>query len=97
MIDGAPIFMELGVGDEEIWMFHDIFHVNQKKVYDILFTIFSATEVWVYSKTSRKDKRGRKLFLTLYAHYLGPNKVDHLSTPLTFTLQNIDYHEENKN
>ena len=72
--------------------FHDIFQVNQKKVYDILFTIFNATEDWVYPKTSRKDKRGRKLFLDLYAHYLGPNKVDHLSAYLTRTLLNLDYY-----
>ena len=75
---------------------HDIFQVNQKKVYDILFTIFSATEDWVYSKTSCKEKWGRKIFLALYAHYLGPNKVDHLSASLTRTLQNLDYHGEKK-
>ena len=47
---------------------HDIFQVDQNKVYDILFTIFAATEAWVYSKTGRKGKRGSKLFLALYAH-----------------------------
>ena len=63
-------FLELGVGDEEMGPFHYIFQVDQKKVYDILFTIFSATGDWVYLKTSFKDKRGRKLFLALYVHYL---------------------------
>ena len=71
-------------------LFHDIFQVKQKKVYNILFSIFSATEYWVYSKTSRKEKQGPKLFLALYEHYLGPNKFDHLSAPLTRTLQNLD-------
>ena len=68
MIDRVPIFLELGVGDEEMGLFHEIFQVDQKKVYDILFTIFSATEAWVYSKNSCKYKRGRKIFLDLYAH-----------------------------
>ena len=77
--------------------FHDIFQVNQKKVYDIFFAIFSATKAWLYSKTSHKKKRGRNLFVALYAHYLGPKKVDHLSASLTCTLQNIDYHGEKKN
>ena len=54
MIACAPFWLELGVGDEEMGPFHDIFQVDQKKVYDILFTIFSATEAWVYSKTSLK-------------------------------------------
>ena len=92
MIAHLPLFLELGMGYEEMGPFHYIFQVNQKKVYDILFTIFSATEAWVYSKTSRKEKQGRKLFLALYAHYLGPNKVDHLSASLTCTLKNLDYH-----
>ena len=70
MIARAQILLELGVEDEEMGPFHDIFQVNQKKVYDILFTIFSATGDWVYLKTSFKDKRGRKLFLALYVHYL---------------------------
>ena len=33
----------------------------------------------------------------MYAHYLGPNNVDHLSTSLTRTLQNLDYNGEKKN
>ena len=78
-------------------MFHGIIQVKQKKVYDILFTIFSTAEAWVYSNTSRKEKRGHKLLLALYAHYLGPNKVDHLSALLTCTLHHLDYHGEKKN
>ena len=35
--------------------------------------------------------------MALYAHYLGPNKIDHLSASLTRTLQNLDYHRENNN
>ena len=85
------------MGDEETGPFNDIFQVNQKKVYDILFTIFSATEAWVYSKISCKDKRGRKLFLALYAHYLVTNEVEHLSASLNLTLQNLDYHREKNN
>ena len=56
MIARAPILLELGVIDEEMGPFHDIFQVDQKKFYNILFTIFSATEAWVYSKTSCKEK-----------------------------------------
>ena len=92
MIARALICLELGVGDEEMGPLHEIFQVDQKKVYDILFTIFSDTEAWVYSNTSCKEKRGRKLLFALYAHYLGTNKVDHLSESLTCTLQNLDYH-----
>ena len=77
--------------------FRDIFQVDQKKFYDILFTIFSATEAWVYSETICKEKRGRTLFLALYVHYLGPYKVDHFSASLTCTHQNLDYHGEKKN
>ena len=97
MIARAPTLAARGVGGEEIGPFHDIFQVDQKKVYDILFTIFSAIEVWVYLKNSRKEKRGRKLFLALYAHYLGPKNVDDMSESLTCTLQNLDYHEEKNN
>ena len=86
MIACAPILLELGMTDEEMEPFHDIFQVDQKKLYDILFAIFSATEAWVYSNTSCKEKRGRKLLLDLYAHCLGPNKVDHLYPSLTCTL-----------
>ena len=63
MIACVPILLELGVGDEEMGPFHDIFQVNHKKVYYILFTIFSATESWAYSRTSSKEKQGHKLFL----------------------------------
>ena len=35
--------------------------------------------------------------MDFYEHYLGPNKVYHLYTSLTCTLQNLDYHEEEKN
>ena len=73
MIACAPILLELGVVDEEMGLFHDIFQVNQNMVYAILFNIFSATEAWVYSKTRCKEKRGCKLFLDLYLHYLGLN------------------------
>ena len=97
MIPRAPIMLELGVRDEAMWPFHDIFQVDQKKVDDILFAIFIATEALVYSKTSRKEKWERQVFLTLYAHYSGPNKVDHLSASLTCTLQNLDYNGEKKN
>ena len=54
MIARAPFLLELGVGGEEMGLFYDILQVNQKKVYDILFTIFIATEAWVYSKISCK-------------------------------------------
>ena len=94
MIACAPILLEMGVWDDEMGPFHDIFQVDQKKFYDILFTIFSATEAWVYSETICKEKRGRTLFLALYVHYLGPYKVDHLSASLTCTLQNLGYHRE---
>ena len=77
--------------------FHYILQFNQKKFYEILFTIFSATEYWVHSKKSCKEKRGRKLFLALYANYLGPNKVDHLSESLNRTLQKLEYYGEEKN
>ena len=83
MILHAPILLVLGVGDEEMGLFNDIFQIKQNKVYYILFAISSATEAWLYSKTSYKDKQGRKLLLALYAHYLGSNKVDHLSESLT--------------
>ena len=68
MIACAPILLELGVGVEEMGPFCDLFQFNQKKVYDILFTIFSATEAWVYLNTSHKEKRVSKLFLDLYMH-----------------------------
>ena len=61
MIACAPILLELSVGNEEMGPFHEIFQFDQKKVYDILFTIFSTTEAWVYSKTGRNEKWGRKL------------------------------------
>ena len=92
MIARVLLLLELGVGDEEMGPFHDIFQVYQKKVYDILFTIFSANEAWVYLETSCKEKRGPKLLLALYVHYLVPNMVDHLSVSLTCMLQNLDYH-----
>ena len=97
MIARVPIVLEIGVGYEQMEPFHDIFQVDQKKVYYILFTIFRATEYWVYSKTSRKEKWGCKLFLALYVHHLVPNKVDHLSASFTRKLCNLDYHGENNN
>ena len=86
MIARVPILLEPVLGDEEMGPFHDIFKFDQKKVYDILFTIFSTNEDWVYSKLNRKEKRRRKLFLAVYVHYVGPNKVD----------QNLDFHREKK-
>ena len=35
--------------------------------------------------------------MDLYAHYLGPNKVDHLSASLTCNLYNLEYHGDKKN
>ena len=43
----APIVLELGVVDEEMGAFHEISQFDQKKFYDIYFTILSATEAWL--------------------------------------------------
>ena len=60
MITLAPIFLELGVGDDKMGPFHDILQVEQKKLYDILFTIFSATKLGYTQRPVKRRNGGAK-------------------------------------
>ena len=54
--------------------------VNREKVWDIIARIARTHDFWTYVKPAQRTHDGRKAYLDLYGHYLGPNNVDNMAS-----------------
>jgi hypothetical protein len=56
------------------------FLVNRQKVWEIIAHITRENSCWTYVKDAQRTRDGRKAYLLLWTHYLGPNNVDNMAT-----------------
>ena len=95
MIARAPILAAgaAGVVDnlEADGPFADSFLTDRVTVWEKLMPIFQNHESWTYIKQARKAKNGRIAYRLVYAHYLGPNNVDHLAGKAENRLRSMVY------
>ncbi|KAI2502384.1 hypothetical protein MHU86_12041 [Fragilaria crotonensis] len=54
--------------------------INREKVWDVIARITRSHDCWTYVKPAQRTRDGRKAYLALYAHYLGPNNVDNMAS-----------------
>ena len=67
------------------------FLVNREKVWDIIARITRTHDCWTYVKPAQRTRDGRKAYLDLYTHYLGPNNVDNMATQAEDKLKSTAY------
>ncbi len=70
----------------------DTFVIDHVKVWKKLLPLFVQMEAYTYFKVRRHGKEGRKSFLAVKGHYLGPNNVDHLALVAERKLHQLTYH-----
>ena len=94
MIARAPIMATANASEDG--PFVDTFIIDRVKVWEKLSVLMISAEAWTYFKIGRKSKDGRKAFLAVDGHYLGPNNVDHLARSAERKLHNLAYRSERK-
>jgi len=94
MISRAPI-IEGRVGTED-GPFTESSVMDRLKVWEKLSVLMADHEAWTYFKVGRKSKDGRKAFLAVDSHYLGPNNVDHMARAAERKLLNLSHRSERK-
>eukprot|EP00543_Licmophora_paradoxa_P009148 CAMPEP_0202448362 /NCGR_PEP_ID=MMETSP1360-20130828/7172_1 /ASSEMBLY_ACC=CAM_ASM_000848 /TAXON_ID=515479 /ORGANISM="Licmophora paradoxa, Strain CCMP2313" /LENGTH=287 /DNA_ID=CAMNT_0049065891 /DNA_START=408 /DNA_END=1272 /DNA_ORIENTATION=- len=102
MIARAPIVDLTAVGgvgraNENNGPFVDTFMIDRVEVWAKIVALFQPTEAWTYAKVGRSKKDGRKGYLAIYDHYLGPNNVDHLASAAEKTLYQLVYNGNDGN
>ena len=53
--------------------------------------------LWTYCKVGKRQRNGRKIYLVLRYHYLGPNNVDHVVSATEKIIQSTVYYAERNN
>ena len=92
MIARAPHFtMVAGVRTAD-----PAFLVNREKVWDIIARITRTHDCWTYVKPAQRTRDGRKAYLDLYTHYLGPNNVDNMASQAESKLSSTVYNGEQR-
>jgi hypothetical protein len=72
------------------------FLVNRQKVWEIIAHITRENSCWTYVKDAQRTRDGRKAYLSLWTHYLGPNNVDNMATQAEQKLQSTVYNGEQR-
>ena len=57
-----------------------VFTVDNNKVFEMIASITREHDCWTYIKPAQRGRDGRKAFLALWNHYLGPNNVDNMAS-----------------
>ena len=70
--------------------------VNREKVWDIIARITRTHDCWTYVKPAQRTRDGRKAYLALYTHYLGPNNVDNMASQAESKLNSTVYNGEQR-
>ena len=68
--------------------------VNREKVWDIIARITRTQDCWTYVKPAQRTRDGRKAYLALYTHYLGPDNVDNMASQAESKLNSTVYNGE---
>jgi hypothetical protein len=66
-------------------------------VWNILFEMFGQTPAWLHATSTKKEKKGCKLYHLLFAHYLDSDHVNHLANKMEAHLANLTYRGKQKN
>ena len=70
-------------------IYHPMFHVNNCLCFDKLALWARDHACWTYIKPFAKPRDGRKAWMALFNHYLGPNNVQHQAAQAEKTLRAI--------
>jgi hypothetical protein len=70
--------------------------INREKVWDVIARITRSHDCWTYVKPAQRTRDGRKAYLALYAHYLGPNNVDNMASQAESKLNSTVYNGEQR-
>ena len=77
--------------------FHPMFRVNNCLCFDKLATWAREYPCWTYIKPFAKARDGRKAWMALYNHYLGPNNVQNQASQAEKMLHALNYVKETCN
>lgn len=69
---------------------------DNRKVWELLSSICREHECWTYIKPAQRSQDGRRAFLALFNHYLGPNNVDNMASAAERKLETTAYNGEKK-
>jgi hypothetical protein len=72
------------------------FTVDSAQVFEMIASITREHECWTYVKPAQRRRDGRKAFLALWNHYLGPNNVDNMASTAERKLATTTYAGEKK-
>jgi hypothetical protein len=77
-------------------------HGNQEyanesmEVWSYMANITRAHDCWTYVKPAQRTKYGRRAFLLLWNHFLGPNNIDNMASEAEAKLGSVSYTGERK-
>ena len=96
MIARAPILLgDPGGTTEDLEVngpFDPTFLTDAIKVNEILAIMIRPTPAWVYMKPKRGvAPNGRRSYMLIFAHFLGPGNMDHLAGRASQRLQNLEW------
>jgi hypothetical protein len=69
---------------------------DSMEVWSYMVNITQAHDCWTYVKPAQRTKAGRRAFLLLWNHFLGPNKVDSMASEAEDKLVSVSYTGERK-
>jgi hypothetical protein len=72
------------------------YEVENMKLWETLHKVFQSTPSYQYMKMFAKAKDGRRAYLALKAHYLGPNNANNLAQATATKLDQLRYTGENR-
>jgi hypothetical protein len=69
---------------------------NSMEVWSYMANITRAHDFWTYAKPAQRTKDGRRAFLMLWNHFLGPKNVDNMASEAEAKLGSVSYTGERK-
>jgi hypothetical protein len=70
---------------------------DSMEVWSCMANITRAHDCWTYVKPAQRTKYGRRAFILLWNHFLGPNNVDNMAPEAEAKLGSVSYTGERKN
>jgi hypothetical protein len=70
---------------------------DSMEVWSYMSDITQAHDCWTYVKPAQRTKYGRRSFLLLWDHFLGPNNVDNMASEAEAKLGSVSYTGKRKN
>jgi hypothetical protein len=69
---------------------------DSMEVWSYMANITQAHDCWTYGKPAQRTNDGRRAFLLLWDHFLGPNNVDNMASESEAKLESVSYTGERK-